>query len=208
MKIAQDTVVSFHYKVATADGQPVDESNGKPLTYIQGRSQIIPGLEAKMDGRIAGDKFAAEIPPQHAYGVTDPELDLQVPLEAFPEDARPHVAPGFRFQAEHPNQPGNVVLFRVCGVQDDQVFVSGNHPLAGQTLKFDIEIADVRAATAEELAHGHIHGGAGCDNPEGECGGGACHSGEGECGGGTCHDDDHGHDHGHQHGKGGCCGGH
>jgi len=189
VQIAKDTVVSFNYKVVTADGQPVDQSNGKPLVYIHGYSQIIPGLESHMVGHKAGDTFNANIPPEQAYGITDPELDLQVPLEAFPDEAREHVQPGFRFQAEHPSQAGNVVTFRVCGVQDDQVFVSGNHPLAGQALTFDIDIAEVRAATPEELAHGHIHGGVGCGNHGDEC----CQEKGEECG--------HG---GHKH-EGGCC---
>jgi FKBP-type peptidyl-prolyl cis-trans isomerase SlyD len=202
VQIAKDTVVSFHYQVATADGQPVDKSQGEPLTYIHGRGQIVPGLEGRMDGRKAGEKFRAEVPAAEAYGELDNELDLQVPMEAFPEDARPHVQEGFRFQAEHPGKPGEVVMFRVCGLQGDQVFVSGNHPLAGQALVFDIEVAEVRTATEQELAHGHIHGGAGCHSHGqccqengGECGEGAC--GSGEAGKGGCCDD-----------TPGCCAGH
>ncbi len=200
MQIAKDKVVSFHYQVATVGGQPIDRSQGEPLVYIHGRGQIVPGLEGRMAGRRAGDKFRAEVPAAEAYGDLDPNLDLQVPMEAFPEDARKHVQVGFRFQAEHPGKPGEVVLFRVCGLQGDQVFVSGNHPLAGQALVFDIEVAEVRDATAQELAHGHVHGGAGCHN-HGECcqrNGGTC--GEDQCGsgedGGCCDNTP------------GCCSGH
>jgi FKBP-type peptidyl-prolyl cis-trans isomerase SlyD len=188
MPIAKNSVVSFHYKVATTDGQTVDQSQGDPLTYLHGHGQIIPGLEGLLAGRAQGDQFKAEVSPDQAYGAIDPELDLQVPLEAFPDDAKPQVQPGFRFQAEHPTKPGQVILFRVCGLKDDQVFVSGNHPLAGQALVFDIAIAEVREATAEELAHGHVHGGAGCHHHHAD----ECCQDQGKAG--NCHD------------QPGCCG--
>lgn len=197
MQIAKDSVVSFHYCVTTADGQPVDKSQGEPLVYLHGYGQIIPGLEGLLTGHTKGEKFKADVAPEQAYGALDPALDLQVPMEAFPEEARPQVQPGFRFQAEHPTKAGEVVMFSVCGIQDSQVFVTGNHPLAGKALTFEIEVAEVRAATAEELAHGHIHGGAGCHHHgKQEC----CQDSQGQE---DCCQDKSGSD---CSGQSGCCG--
>ena len=92
------------------------------------------------------------------YAAYDPKLDLEVPSELFPADARKHLQPGFRFVAEHPEKEGEQVMFTVHQVVGDKVRVSGNHPLAGQTLLFNVEIVSVRAATKDELDHGHAHG--------------------------------------------------
>jgi FKBP-type peptidyl-prolyl cis-trans isomerase SlyD len=162
MQIAKDTVVSMHYRVATAEGEHVDASApGQPLVYLHGHHGIIPGLEAALAGKAVGDKVTAEVPPAQGYGEHDPGLDLIVEAEAFPADARAHLQPGFRFRAEHPQRDGEQVIFTVAQVEDNKVYVSGNHPLAGKTLNFQVEIAAVRAATAEELAHGHVHGAGG-----------------------------------------------
>ena len=133
MHIAKHSVVSFQYHVATAEGETVDQSrDGEPLTYLHGTAQIIPGLEDA--------------------------LDLSLPMEAFPDEARKELEPGFRFMAEHPTKEGEQVMFTVHAIQGEQVMISGNHPLAGKTLLFKVDVVDVRAATAEELAHGHAHG--------------------------------------------------
>lgn len=159
MQIAKNTVVSFHYHVATAEGETVDQSReGEPLAYLHGSAQIVPGLEEALDGRKAGDHVETTVPPEKAYGAYDKQLDLRLPLEAFPEEARKEVQPGFRFIAEHPQKDGEQVMFTVHGMQGTDVLVSGNHPLAGQTLLFKIDVVEVRAASAEELAHGHVHG--------------------------------------------------
>ncbi len=162
MQIAQNTVVSMHYRVATAEGEHVDASApGEPLVYLHGHSGIIPGLENALTGKTAGDKVETEVAPAQGYGDYDQGLDLVVTMDAFPADARPHLQPGFRFRAEHPTKDGEQVIFTVAKVEGEQVFVSGNHPLAGKTLRFQVEIAEVRAATAEELSHGHVHGAGG-----------------------------------------------
>ncbi|MBA3686508.1 MAG: peptidylprolyl isomerase [Planctomycetes bacterium] len=165
MQIAKDTVVSFHYSVATAEGELVDRSQeGQPMTYLHGQSQIIPGLEEALAGHGAGESITATIPPEKAYGSHDPELDLRVPMSAFPPEAQQHIAPGFRFEAQHPAKEEEKVVFTVHGVgaaatgDGQEVALSGNHPLAGQTLLFKVEVVEVRAATRDELAHGHAHG--------------------------------------------------
>lgn len=158
MRIAKNSVVAFHYRVATADGEKVDESAGEPLTYLHGKSQIVPGLEEAMIGKQAGDKIRAEVSPEKAYGAHDNDLDLRVPLDAFPADARDKLEPGFQFMADHPSQEGAQVQYTVHKREGDEILISGNHPLAGQALIFDVEVVTVRAATADELSHGHAHG--------------------------------------------------
>jgi FKBP-type peptidyl-prolyl cis-trans isomerase SlyD len=159
MDIAKNAVVSFHYQVATLDGETVDRSEeGQPMVYLHGTSQIIPGLEEALAGRHAGEHVEAKVPPEKGYGIYDPELDLKLPLAAFPAGAKPQLEPGFRFMAEHPNKEGQEVMFTIHAIEGDDALVSGNHPLAGETLLFKVDVVAVRAATSEELHHGHAHG--------------------------------------------------
>ncbi len=159
MQIAADAIVSFHYQVVTSDGDAVDSSEGRePLVYLHGRSQIVPGLEAALLGKSAGDHIDATIAPADAYGERDPALDMGVPMDAFPEEIHEQLQEGAQFQADHPTEDGAVVLYTVVGREADRILVSGNHPLSGQTLIFAVDIVDVRAATEEELSHGHAHG--------------------------------------------------
>jgi FKBP-type peptidyl-prolyl cis-trans isomerase SlyD len=159
MIIAKGTVAAIHYKVATAEGEHVDASQpGQPLTFLCGTSQIIPGLEDALIGKSAGDEVAVDVAPERAYGVRDPGLDLAVPLEAFPEDVRGTLRVGLQFQAEHPTKDGEMVVFTIHGLRGQEVLVSGNHPLADKTLHFEVKIDSVRAATREEVEHGHAHG--------------------------------------------------
>jgi FKBP-type peptidyl-prolyl cis-trans isomerase SlyD len=154
MQIAQNSVAAFHYTLTDDHGQIIDSSAGRdPLTYLHGSGQIVPGLEKQMEGRSAGDKFSADVAPEEGYGVHHPELMQEVPREAFQgvED----IQPGMQFQGRGPQGEINVTVTRV---DNDKVFIDGNHPLAGKTLHFAIEVADVREASAEELAHGHVHG--------------------------------------------------
>ena len=162
MMVGKDTIVSMNYQVATSDGEQVDQSvEGQPLVYLHGHGQIIPGLEASLAGKAAGERIETELAPEVAYGAYDPELDLRVGTDAFPTDVQPKLEPGFRFMAEHPGKPGENLLFTVNRLEEDDVLVSGNHPLAGKTLHFKIEILEVRKASSEELAHGHAHGAGG-----------------------------------------------
>jgi FKBP-type peptidyl-prolyl cis-trans isomerase SlyD len=159
MDISTNSVVSFHYKVVTSTGEAVDQSEkGEPLVYLHGHGNIVPGLEKQMLGKKKGDKFTANVAAKEAYGEHDKELDLQVPVEVFPANVRGQIQPGFRFRAEHPTLQGNEVTFTVVQVDEQNAYVSGNHPLAGKDLVFDIDIADVRAASKEEVSHGHAHG--------------------------------------------------
>ena len=154
MQIAADKVVTIHYTLKNAEGQVLDSSEGgDPLAYIHGNGNIIPGLEEALEGKVAGDKLQVEVQPEKAYGVHDPELIQNVPKRAFQGVGQ--VQAGMRFTAQTEHGPRQVVVTRVVG---DMVTVDGNHPLAGQTLNFAVEIAEVRDPTEEELSHGHVHG--------------------------------------------------
>ena len=157
MQITPQTIVAFHYTLTDDAGQVIDSSTGRePLTYLHGSGQIVPGLERQMEGHIHGDKFTAQVSPEEGYGVPEAELMQQVPRSAFPGVT--DIEPGMQFQGRSAQGEMSVTVTKVEG---DAVFVDGNHPLAGKTLNFDIEVADVRAATVEELAHGHAHGAGG-----------------------------------------------
>ena len=194
MKVAKDLVVSLAYQVRTEDGVLVDESPASaPLDYLHGRGALISGLESALDGRVAGDVFDVDVGANDAYGQYDENLVQRVPKDVFVGVDELEV--GMRFLADTDMGP---VPVEITGIEGDEVIVDGNHMLAGQNLKFHVEVIGVREATAEELEHGHVHG------EEGGCCGGHDHGEEGGCcGGGHGHD----HDHGHEHGEGGCCGG-
>lgn len=154
MQVATDKVVVIHYTLKNAEGQVLDSSEGgDPLAYIHGNGNIIPGLEEALEGKVAGDKLNVSIAPDKAYGMHSAELVQQVPKRAFQGVGQ--VQEGMRFTAQTEHGPRQVVVTRVIG---DMVTVDGNHPLAGQTLNFDVEIAEVRDASQEELEHGHVHG--------------------------------------------------
>jgi FKBP-type peptidyl-prolyl cis-trans isomerase SlyD len=150
--ISQDKVVGIHYTVKTDQGDILDQSQqGQPLQFIFGRGMLIKGLEDALAGRIVSDKFIAEVAPQDAYGERHDSLVQAVPRSLF---AGSDVAPGMQFRASTDNGEQSVVI---VDVSDDEVTVDGNHPLAGITLTFDVEVVEVRDATPSELDHGHVH---------------------------------------------------
>jgi len=152
MQIAQDKVVKIHYTLKTDEGQVLDSSEGnEPLAYVHGNGNIIPGLERALDGRTEGDKFQVAIPPEEGYGDRDDSLLQAVPKGAF--EGLGELQPGMQFQAETNQGPR---LVTIAAVAEDSVTVDGNHPLAGQTLNFDIEVAGVREATAAEIEAGEV----------------------------------------------------
>jgi len=154
MQIAQDAVVSIHYTLTNDKGETLDSSAGAdPLVYLHGNGNLIPGLERALVGKQAGDKVIVKIAPADAYGEFDQSLIQQVPLRSFKGVGK--VQAGMQFQVQANGGPRMVTVTKVVG---DMVTVDGNHALAGQTLNFDVEITDVRAATEEELSHGHVHG--------------------------------------------------
>jgi FKBP-type peptidyl-prolyl cis-trans isomerase SlyD len=157
MQVSAQKVVSIHYTLTGDDGEVIDSSIGHaPLAYIHGAGNIIPGLEDALLGKSVGDSFQVSIPPEDGYGLRDDALVQAVPKEAF--QGVDEILPGMQFHAESPH---GVQLVTVVEVQGDTVILDGNHPMSGQTLNFDVEVTDVRDATAEELDHGHVHGAGG-----------------------------------------------
>lgn len=154
MQIAQNSVVAFHYTLTNDAGEVLDSSEGRePLTYLHGAGNIIPGLEKQLEGRAPGDKLQAKVAPEEGYGEVQPQLVQEVPRDAF--QGVDDVEPGMQFQAQ---TQGGPLMVTVTKVEGDTVTVDGNHPLAGQSLNFDVEIAEVREASEEEVEHGHVHG--------------------------------------------------
>jgi FKBP-type peptidyl-prolyl cis-trans isomerase SlyD len=154
MLIAQDKVVLIHYTLKNDAGEVLDSSSGgDALAYLHGQGNIIPGLEKALEGRQAGDKLNVKVDPAEGYGERDAKLQQQVPRRQF---GGANVQPGMQFHAQ--TSQGHTRVVTVTRIVGDMVTVDGNHPLAGENLHFDVEIAEVRDATEEELAHGHVHG--------------------------------------------------
>lgn len=155
MKIGKDAVVSIDYRLHLGDGEVVDESEaGDPLVYLHGYEEIVPGLEKALEGKSAGDKVKAVVKPEDAYGEYDPEGLEEVPRTEFP--AEMELEAGGVITGTDPD--GDEVDFLVKEVKKDTVVVDFNHPMAGKTLHFDVTVREVRAATKDELEHGHAHG--------------------------------------------------
>jgi FKBP-type peptidyl-prolyl cis-trans isomerase SlyD len=154
MSISQDQVVSIHYTLRDDAGEVIDRSaEGEPLLYLHGHGNLIPGLERELTGRKTGDRLQVKIAPSDGYGDYDQGLVQRVPRRALKGIADVRV--GMRLQAHTAQGPRAVTVTQVSG---DLVTLDGNHPLAGKNLNFEVEVAAVRAATEEELAHGHVHG--------------------------------------------------
>lgn len=154
MRIAERTVVTFHYTLTNDAGEVLDSSRGRePLPYLHGAGNIVPGLEKEMTDKAAGDTFDVVVSPEEGYGVHNPMMVQQVPKQAF--GGVDQVEVGMQFEAQTGQGMLAVVITAIDG---DMVTVDGNHPLAGQNLNFAIEVVDVREASVEECLHGHVHG--------------------------------------------------
>ena len=158
MKIEKDRVVRFHYTLfnggAAGQGSEALESSKdrEPLAILAGHGNIIPGLEKAMEGREAGDTFSADVPAAEAYGERRDNLTQRVPKKHFGDQ---RLVPGMQVVLNTNFGPRAVTIHKVgMSVVD----VDLNHPMAGKDLHFEIEVVEVREATAEELEHGHVHG--------------------------------------------------
>jgi len=154
MSITQDQVVSIHYTLRDDAGEIIDSSSGgEALAYLHGHGHLIQGLERELTGKKAGDRLEVKIAPADGYGEYDGDLVQRVPRRSLKGIA--NVKVGMRLQVQTPEGPRAMTVTHIAG---DMVTLDGNHPLAGKNLNFEVEVAAVRAATAEELAHGHVHG--------------------------------------------------
>ena len=157
MEIAADSVVLIHYTLKDDKGEVLDSSaGGEPLAYIQGHGNLVPGLEKALEGKRSGNTLAVTVPPAEGYGMRDEALVQRVSKRSLKGSGE--IRKGMQFQAR--TEQG-LRLFTVTAVIGDMVSLDGNHPLADQTLHFDIEVVEVRPATTEELEHGHVHGAGG-----------------------------------------------
>lgn len=157
MQIANDKVVTIHYTLTNDEGDLLDSSKDQdPLAYLHGSGNIIPGLENALTGRSIGDTFNIEVAPEDGYGVRDNEMVQSVPRSAF--EGVDNIEPGMQFQAQSPD---GIQLVTVIDLDGDEIILDGNHPMAGFTLHFDVEVINIREATQEELDHGHVHGAGG-----------------------------------------------
>lgn len=154
MKIGKDKVVTIDYTLKDDAGNIVDTSQGsEPLAYIHGMGNIVPGLEAALDGGSEGDKVSVSVPPEKGYGVRDDSLIQVLTKDQFAGVDELEV--GMQF---HAHSEGGVHTIVIAQIDGNKVTVDGNHPLAGMVLHFDIDVRGIRDATKEELDHGHVHG--------------------------------------------------
>jgi FKBP-type peptidyl-prolyl cis-trans isomerase SlyD len=159
MQIADKMAVSIHYTLTNATGETLDSSRDEePMVYLHGSGQIISGLEAALTGKSVADKFKVTVEPEDAYGDIKEDRLQVVPVTMFKDMGKVEVGMQFHADASH-----GVNVVTVTKVDGDDVTIDGNHPLAGETLTFDVEVMDARQATEDELSHKHIHG-EGCNH--------------------------------------------
>jgi FKBP-type peptidyl-prolyl cis-trans isomerase SlyD len=152
MKIQKDTVVSLRFKVAEPAGRLIEESR-EPIVYLHGGYEnTLPKIEEALDGQEAGYEVTLNLAPEDAFGVRDEALVRTIPKSEFP--------PGVKVggQLEGRTDAGEPHVFHVMKIKGQEVHLDGNHPLAGKALKFMLKVTGVRAATAEEIQHRHVHG--------------------------------------------------
>jgi FKBP-type peptidyl-prolyl cis-trans isomerase SlyD len=152
--ISAGKVVALHYTLRDDQGVLIDGSADEdPLYYLHGGENIVPGLESALEGHKIGDKLSVTVLPDDGYGPREGPGPQAVPREAFPDDAE--LEEGMPFSVE--NEDGEEIELWISRIEEAEVFVDVNHPLAGVTLCFDVEVMSIRDATIEEQMHGHVH---------------------------------------------------
>lgn len=153
-KIAENKVVTIHYTLRNDEGDVIDSSEGEePLALLYGLGDLVPGLERALLGMTVGQHLDVVVPPEDGYGERMSPGGKTVPLDAFPEGVS--VEEGMCFDVE--DDEGDVQTFWVSEIKGDEVVIDLDHPLAGETLHFSVDVVSVRDATPEELDHGHVH---------------------------------------------------
>ncbi len=152
--VEKDKVVSLDYTLKLDDGRVIDSSEGKePLQYLHGHGTLIPGLEKELTGMEVGQEKSVVVSPADGYGEIVDADDIVLSVNDFPPDLTPIAGMGVYLESP----TGQVKPFFITKVEGDRVYMNENHPLAGQTLHFDVQVVGVRDATPEEIAHGHTH---------------------------------------------------
>jgi FKBP-type peptidyl-prolyl cis-trans isomerase SlyD len=151
--IGKDMVVSLQYKLTDNHGKLIEETKN-PITYLHGgHDGIFPMVEDALEGKVTGDKCEVQLTPENAFGEYEESKIRREPRDLFPKN----VSVGMQFEGA-PEGEDDHILYTVKEITGDEVVVDGNHPLAGQSLVFSCKVVEVRAATQEELHHGHVHG--------------------------------------------------
>ncbi|RYY76372.1 MAG: peptidylprolyl isomerase [Gammaproteobacteria bacterium] len=161
MQISADKVVGFHYNLTDVDGTLLETSyDTDPTLYLHGHKNILPALEDHLEGKSVGDKIKITVTPEQAYGERKEGAVQRIPIKHLHNHSaiKNKLKPGSRVSVNTQNGPWEAVVLKVGKFNVD---IDSNHPLAGKTLNFDIEVSSIREATAEELAHGHAHGAGG-----------------------------------------------
>jgi FKBP-type peptidyl-prolyl cis-trans isomerase SlyD len=152
--VADDVVVSLNYTL-TVNGEVVDSTEGDdPIEFIQGRENILPGLERELYGLKIGDSKTVRVPAKDAYGLIDPDAVVEVPRKDIPKDIPIKLGTELTVR----NEDGELLDARITAVGKETVELDFNHPLAGQDLEFAVSVAALRIPEPEELEHGHVHG--------------------------------------------------
>ena len=155
MPLAQNKAITFNYTLKDDEGNILDTTKGSsPFSFLSGNGQILPKLEDAMSGMLLGSKKKVEVDATDAYGEYNEEAVQIVERSNFPTDV--DLQPGMQFVTNSPD--GHQMPFIISEIKEDSITIDFNHPLAGKNLEFDVELLDIRDATAEEIAHGHIHG--------------------------------------------------
>lgn len=153
MTIQKNSVVTLHYEMFDSDNQLIDKTV-EPIAYLHGGYDgIFPLVEEALHGKNVGDVVDIVLQPDDAFGEQEPELVRMEDASVFPVE----VEVGMMFEADDP-ETGEIIVYRVTDVANGKVVVDGNHPLAGLAIRFKATVQEVRDATEEELAHGHVHG--------------------------------------------------
>lgn len=156
MTVKKDKVVEMHYTLKNDAGDVIDSSQGKdPMPFLQGHGNIIPGLEKALEGMKVGETCDVSVEPEHGYGVHHPEGIQEIPMSAL--QGIDNLEIGMQLQSQ--DEQGNPFVVHVKEIKDDSIIIDANHPLAGETLHFNVSIEAIRDASKEELEHGHVHSG-------------------------------------------------
>jgi len=153
-RATEGCIVSIHFTLHLGDGKVIESTSGRPLQFLQGAGNVVPGLERQLENRRIGDRLSIEVPPEQGYGFSDPGLIQKLPRSDFPRDAR--FVPGMRFGSQLDD--GTVLPAWVAAVDEQELTIDFNHPLADETLHFVVEVVCIRDARPDELLQGHPTG--------------------------------------------------
>jgi FKBP-type peptidyl-prolyl cis-trans isomerase SlyD len=155
LTVANNMVVSFAYVLRLDDGEEISRSeSSEPVIILQGNGDVVPGLERSLTGMVVGEEKSVTVTPADGYGEHDPKNFERMPRSLFPDDFDLEEGVGLHLRD---TESGELFKAYVAEIEGDDVLLDLNHPLAGETLTFDVRVTDIRAATAEEMEHGHVH---------------------------------------------------